>query len=165
MDKTKAKKPIFKKWWFWVIVVVVVLAVGGTVGGTVGGGSSNGAGTSSSTSTGQKTQNGDASKSDDTASSGKTTEKTVEFQATATGNGTVIWTKSGSSNTEQFSGTWSKTFTGDEAKDLTGVSVTGDIMGGNDQQVTCKIIVNGEEKDAKEAGGSAGSAMCTVPLF
>lgn len=122
-------------------------------------------GTSSSTSTGQKTQNGDASKSDDTASSGKTTEKTVEFQATATGNGTVIWTKSGSSNTEQFSGTWSKTFTGDEAKDLTGVSVTGDIMGGNDQQVTCKIIVNGEEKDAKEAGGSAGSAMCTVPLF
>ena len=121
-------------------------------------------GTSSSTSTGQKTQNGDASKSDDTASSGKTTEKTVEFQATATGNGTVIWTKSGSSNTEQFSGTWSKTFTGDEAKDLTGVSVTGDIMGGNDQQVTCKIIVNGEEKDAKEAGGSAGSATCARGL-
>ncbi|PLS28636.1 hypothetical protein [Bifidobacterium parmae] len=161
MSETKAKKPIFKKWWFWVIVVVVVLAIGGAVGG----GSSNGSDSASSAATSQKTQGGDSSKTDGGASSEQKTEKTIELQATATGNGTVIWTKSGSSNTEQFSGSWSKTFTGDETKDLTGVSVTGDVMGGNDQKVTCKVIVNGEEKDSKEATGAAGSAFCTVPLF
>ena len=44
-------------------------------------------------------------------------------------------------------------------------SVHGDIMGGNDQQVSCKVIVNGQEKDSKNASGSAGSAMCNVPWF
>ncbi len=30
-EKTKAKKPIFKKWWFWVIVVIVIV---GIIGGS-----------------------------------------------------------------------------------------------------------------------------------
>lgn len=44
-------------------------------------------------------------------------------------------------------------------------SVSGDIMGGDNQQVSCKVIVNGQEKDSKDASGSAGSAMCHIPLF
>lgn len=159
---TKTRKPLLKRWWFWLIVVVAVLAIGGAIGGATGGSGQSPQPASAPAATAQK----DSGSGQTTpAEKPKPAEKTVEFQATATGNGTVIWTRQGSSNTEQFSGTWSKTFTGDEAKDLTGVSVTGDIMGGNDQKVTCKVIVNGEQKDAKEASGSAGSAHCTVPLF
>lgn len=44
-------------------------------------------------------------------------------------------------------------------------SVSGDIMGGDNQQVSCKVIVNGQEKGSKDASGSAGSAMCNIPLF
>lgn len=73
--------------------------------------------------------------------------------------------KAGSSSNEHFSGQWSKTYTGDEAKDLSMFSVSGDIMGGDNQQVSCKVIVNGQEKDSKDASGSAGSAMCNIPLF
>lgn len=73
--------------------------------------------------------------------------------------------KDGSTSNEHFSGQWSKTYTGDEAKGLSMFSVSGDIMGGDDQQVSCKVIVNGQEKDSKNASGSVGSAMCNVPLF
>ena len=87
------------------------------------------------------------------------------FYKTATGNGTVMIYKDGSSSNQDFSGSWSKTYTGDEAKDLSMFSVHGDIMGGNDQQVTCKVIVNGQEKVSKDASGSAGSVMCNIPWF
>lgn len=73
--------------------------------------------------------------------------------------------KDGSTSNQNFSGSWSKTYTGDEAKGLSMFSVHGDIMGGDNQQVSCKVIVNGQEKDSKDASGSAGSAMCNVPLF
>lgn len=73
--------------------------------------------------------------------------------------------KDGSSSNQDFSGQWSKTYTGDEAKGLSMFSVSGDIMGGNDQQVSCKVIVNGQEKDSKNASGSVGSAMCNIPWF
>ena len=33
MDKTiKSKKPLYKKWWFWVIIAVLVIAIGGAIG-------------------------------------------------------------------------------------------------------------------------------------
>ena len=32
--KNKVKKPIYKKWWFWVIVVIFVLGMIGSIGGT-----------------------------------------------------------------------------------------------------------------------------------
>lgn len=76
----------------------------------------------------------------------------------------MIW-KDGSTSNEHFSGSWSKTYTGDEAKDVSMFSVSGDIMGGDNQQVSCKVIVNGQEKDSKDASGSAGLAMCNVPWF
>lgn len=71
----------------------------------------------------------------------------------------------GSISSQEFSGSWSKTYTGDEAKGLRSIGVSTDITGGNDQQVTCKVIVNGQEKDSKSASGAAGYASCDVPWF
>lgn len=152
------RKPLVKRWWFWAIIVIAILVIGGAIGGTTGGSSGQPQQTSS-TAAPQSKQNTQQQ------STPAESEKTIELQATATGNGTVIWTKHGGSNTEQFNGTWSKTFTGDETKELTGLSVTGDLTGGNDQKVTCRVIVNGEEREANEGTGAAGSAYCTVPLF
>lgn len=149
---------MFKRWWFWLIVVLVVL---GVVGSTQSGDdTATSASTESSTS-----QTATPEKSEKQTKPAKPAEKTIELQATATGNGTVMIYKAGSSSNEHFSGQWSKTYTGDEAKDLSMFSVSGDIMGGDNQQVSCKVIVNGQEKDSKDASGSAGSAMCNIPLF
>ncbi|MBW3080569.1 hypothetical protein [Bifidobacterium saguinibicoloris] len=169
----KPKKPVYRRWWFWAVVVVVVLGIAGAVGGgsnASNGATGSGASSSQSASTdgksGRTQDKSDGSASDDGGSQEtKPAEKTIELQATATGNGTVMWFKGSSSSTEQFNGSWSKTFTGDDAKDITGVSVTGDIMGGNDQKMSCKVIVNGEEKESQEGSGSAGSAYCSVPWF
>lgn len=144
-DNKQGKKPLYKRWWFWLIVVLVVL---GVVGSTQSG---------SDTATSASTES--------STSQTATPEKTIELQATATGNGTAMIWENGSSSSQQFSGSWSKTYTGDEAKDLTMLSVTGDIMGDNNQQVSCKVIVDGQEKVSKDASGSAGTATCNVPLF
>lgn len=157
-DNKQGKKPLFKRWWFWLIVVLVVL---GVVGSTQSGDD-----TATSASTESSTnQTTTPEKSEKQTKPAKPAEKTIELQATATGNGTVMIYKAGSSSNEHFSGQWSKTYTGDEAKDLSMFSVSGDIMGGDNQQVSCKVIVNGQEKDSKDASGSAGSAMCNIPLF
>lgn len=158
-DNKQGKKPLFKRWWFWLIVVLVVL---GVVGSTQSG-SDTATSASTESSTGQTATAPE--KSEKPAEPAKPAEKTIELQATATGNGTVMIYKDGSSSNQDFSGSWSKTYTGDEAKDLSMFSVHGDIMGGNDQQVTCKVIVNGQEKVSKDASGSAGSAVCNVPWF
>lgn len=155
-DNKKGKKPFYKRWWFWLIVVLVVI-------GAIGAGQS---GTDTSTTASTKSNTSQtASAPAKPAKPAKPAEKTIELQATATGNGSVVIYKAGSTSNENFSGSWSKTYTGDEAKDLSMFSVHGDITGGDDQKVSCKVIVNGQEKDSKDASGSAGSAMCTVPLF
>lgn len=77
----------------------------------------------------------------------------------------MVLYKDGSTSNEHFSGSWSKTYTGDETKDLSMFSVSGDIMGGDNQQVSCKVIVNGQEKVSKDASGSVGSATCRIPWF
>lgn len=147
-------------------VVIVVLGVAGST--------QFGSDTATSASTESSTQTATPKKSEkptkptkpaEPAKPAKPAEKTIELQATATGNGTVMIYKAGSSSNEHFSGQWSKTYTGDEAKDLSSFSVHGDIMGGDNQQVSCKVIVNGQEKDSKDASGSAGSVMCNIPLF
>ncbi|MCO7177055.1 DUF4352 domain-containing protein [Sporolactobacillus kofuensis] len=33
MAKEKVKKPIFKRWWFWVLVVIIVISIGANMGG------------------------------------------------------------------------------------------------------------------------------------
>lgn len=149
---------MYKRWWFWLIVVLVVL---GVVGSTQSGSdTATSASTESSTS-----QTATPEKSEKPTEPAKPAEKTVELQATATGNGTVMIYKDGSTSNEKFSGQWSKTYTGDEAKGLSMFSVSGDIMGGDDQQVSCKVIVNGQEKDSKNASDSVGSATCDIPWF
>lgn len=152
---------MYKRWWFWLIVVLVVL---GVVGSTQSG-SDTATSASTESSTSQTTTPEKSEKSEKPAEPAKPAEKTVELQATATGNGTVMIYKDGSSSNEHFSGQWSKTYTGDEAKGLSMFSVSGDIMGGDDQQVSCKVIVNGQEKDSKTASGSAGFASCDIPWF
>lgn len=144
------KKPLLKRWWFWLIVVLVII-------GAVGAGQSGGNNTTSGSAGSPMSQTSKAP--------AKPAEKTIELQATATGAGTAMIWENGSSSSQKFSGSWSKTYTGDEAKDLTMFSVTGDFMGGNDQQVSCKVIVDGQEKVSKDASGSAGTATCNVPLF
>lgn len=118
------------------VVLVVVL---GFVGSTQSGDDTvTSASTESSTS-----QTAKPKKSEKQTEPAKPAEKTIELQATATGNGTVMIYKAGSYSNEHFSGQWSKTYTGDEAKDLSMFSVSGDIVGGDGQQVSCKVIVNG----------------------
>ena len=90
----------------------------------------------------------------------------VEFRATATGKGSVTWGEAGSTNQEQFTDTWNKTITGEEAKKGYTLTVTGDIMGGDSQKVSCTVLVNGQQKSHKTGSGSAGSALCdTSGLF
>lgn len=150
---------MFKRWWFWLIVVLVIF---GVVGSTQSGGDTV---TTASTesSTGQTAATPE--KPAQPAEPAKPAEKTIELQATATGNGMAIISENGSTSNQHFSGSWSKTYTGDEAKGLTSFSVSGDITGGDDQQVSCKVIVNGQEKVSKDASGSVGSAYCNIPWF
>lgn len=172
-NNNQGKKPFYKRWWFWLIVVLVVI-------GAIGAGQSGSSTTTSASSARQtatipatessssqtaSTQANESSASSTETTPAKPAEKTIELQATATGNGTVMINENGSTSSQQFSGSWSKTYTGGETKDLTSISVTGDITGGNDQQVSCKVIVNGQEKVSKDASGAVGSAYCNVPLF
>lgn len=162
-NNNQGKKPFYKRWWFWLIVVLVVIgAVGAGQSGSNTTTSASSAGQTASTSATESSASSTASTPSEPA---KPAEKTIELQATATGNGSVIIYENGSTSNQDFSGSWSKTYAGDEAKDLNSFSVHGDIMGGNDQQVSCKVIVNGQEKVSKDASGSAGSAMCNIPWF
>ncbi|PWF88021.1 hypothetical protein CIK52_01610 [Kocuria rosea] len=90
---------------------------------------------------------------------------TVTFEATASTTGTVIWGNlDGSTNTEDFTGTWTKEVTPKESSELYNVTVTGDFMD-DSSEVTCKLYVDGELKDEATGTGSAGSASCTQPMF
>ena len=57
----KPKKPIFKKWWFWVIIAVVVIGVIGNLGGNS---NKTDSGSSNTNSTVSTSQNSDSSKND-----------------------------------------------------------------------------------------------------
>ena len=92
----------------------------------------------------------------------KKNTRTLEISATATGDGTVLHGATGSSNSEKFTGEWSKTVELPKDEGYT-VSVTGDIFNSDDsQQVSCKIIVDGKVEEEKTGSGSAGSAFCNV---
>lgn len=49
MSESKPKKPIFKRWWFWVLVVVVVVIIVNAVSGNKGGDTTATSGSSTST--------------------------------------------------------------------------------------------------------------------
>lgn len=89
--------------------------------------------------------------------------KSVELQATATGKGTAMWDSDGSSNTQDFNKQWSKKLDGKDAKGMLDVTVTPDVMNdSDDQKVSCTILVNGKQKQHKEASGQSGSANCMI---
>lgn len=89
---------------------------------------------------------------------------TVTLEATASTNGTVIWGDlDGSTNTEQFTGTWTKEIAPKDGA-LYHVTVTGDFMD-ESSEVTCKLYVDGDLKEEATGTGSAGSASCTQPIF
>lgn len=146
-----AKKPLWKRWWFIALVIVVAAVALSKVAG--GGGSSTTAGSTS-------TPAAAAAPATEAAPAAAPASDTITLKATATGEGTVMWMHDGSSNSEKFTGEWSKEVPY-ESGDWT-VSVTGDILGGDDQRMTCEIIVKGESKEAKEGSGAAGSAGCST---
>ena len=142
--------------WFWVIIVMVVLAIAGS---QMGGGNS-GSQSSSSSSTGAQSSTSSSS------SQQQESESKVELQATATGSGSVTWGETGSSSQQSFNQAWSKTITGDDAKKGYSMIVTGDFTGGDNQKVSCTVLVNGKQKSHKEATGSGASVSCdTSGLF
>ena len=147
----KAKKPLWKRWWFIALVIVVAAVALSKMAG--GGGSGTTAGSTS-------TPAAAAAPAEAATPAAAPASDTITLKATATGEGTVMWMHDGSSNSEKFTGEWSKEVPY-ESGDWT-VSVTGDILGGDDQRMTCEIIVKGESKEAKEGSGAAGSAGCST---
>lgn len=90
---------------------------------------------------------------------------TVTFEATASTNGTVIWGDlDGSTNTEDFTGSWTKEVQLQDDSEIYNVTVTGDFMD-DTSEVTCKLYVDGELVDEASGTGSAGSASCSQPIF
>ena len=150
----KAKKPVWKRWWFIALVIVVAA---GALSKMAGGGSGTTAGSTSTPAAAAAPATAAAEAATPAAAPAS---DTLTLKATATGEGTVMWMHDGSSNSEKFTGEWSKDVPY-ESGDWT-VSVTGDILGGDDQKMTCEIIVKGESKEAKEGSGAAGSAGCST---
>lgn len=149
-----AKKPLWKRWWFIALVIVVAA---GALSKMAGGGSGTTAGSTSTPAAAAAPATAAAEAATPAAAPAS---DTITLKATATGEGTVMWMHDGSSNSETFTGEWSKDVPY-ESGDWT-VSVTGDILGGDDQKMTCEIIVKGESKEAKEGSGAAGSAGCST---
>ena len=149
-----AKKPVWKRWWFIALVIVVAAVALSKMAG--GGGSGTTAGSTS-------TPAAAAAPAEAATPAAAPASDTITLKATATGEGTVMWMHDGSSNSEKFTGEWSKEVPY-ESGDWT-VSVTGDILGGDDQRMTCEIIVKGESKEAKEGSGAAGSAGCSTIIW
>lgn len=155
----KAKKPLWKRWWFIALVIVVAAAA---LSKMAGGGSSTTAG-STSTPAAAAAPATEAAPAEGASPAAAPASDTITLKATATGEGTVMWMHDGSSNSEKFTGEWSKDVPY-ESGDWT-VSVTGDLLGGDDQKMTCEIIVKGESKEAKEGSGAAGSAGCSTIIW
>ena len=151
-----AKKPLWKRWWF--IALVIVVAAGAL--SKMAGGGSGTAGSTSTPAAAAAAPATEAAPAEAATPAAAPASDTITLKATATGEGTVMWMHDGSSNSEKFTGEWSKEVPY-ESGDWT-VSVTGDILGGDDQKMTCEIIVKGESKEAKEGSGAAGSAGCST---
>lgn len=87
---------------------------------------------------------------------------TVLLEATASGEGHVVWGADGGTNTETFTGTWSKEVPSDTG--MLTLTVTGDILDEN-SEVSCTLTIDGEVKDEATGSGAAGGATCIQPLF
>ena len=163
------KKPVYKRVWFWIVVAVAFFVLVGALTGGDDSGPGSGATSGSTTAVTNPAVTVPAvpETEDETTATKKPAQdtgndKTLEFHATATGSGSVVWGSDGSTNTEDFTGEWSKTLTGDEASGYYTLFVSGDIMSGDSQEMTCEIVKNGKTVDSNKGTGSAGSASCSV---
>ncbi|MGX5357570.1 hypothetical protein [Kocuria sp. KH4] len=165
------KKSGKKKWAIGcgILTLLAILLFGGCAALGIGAASQSGTTTPGATTDDAATDDaGDAA--DDAEPSAVQTEEvtdagTVTLEATASTTGTALWMDlDGSSNTEEFTGTWSKEIPLKDGNETYTLSVTGDFMDEN-SEVTCKLYVDGELKDEATGTGSAGSASCSQPLF
>ncbi|WP_424347333.1 hypothetical protein [Kocuria sp. CH-021] len=139
------------------LIVLAIVFFAGCTALVAGGGSA-----TDSTSTGNS--NGSSGESA-TETEEATGAGTVTLEATSTTTGNVMWMDlDGSSNTEDFSGTWTKEIALKDSTETYTFTVMGDLMD-DTSEVTCKLYVDGELEDEATGTGSAGSATCTQPLW
>lgn len=95
---------------------------------------------------------------------GKTNASSVILEATATSKGNAMWMDmDGSNSSADFSNTWTKELTGDDAKKVWTLSVSNsDYEATDDVKVSCKITVDGKVQVQKEATGQSANASCTM---
>lgn len=143
-----------------IIFLVIVLAVACTAIATNGG-------NDEESSDSQSESNIDTDASDVESAPVADAEKadevdTVLLEATASGEGHVMWGSDGGTNTESFTGTWSKEVPSDAG--MMSLTVTGDILD-EDSEVSCTLTIDGEAKDEASGSGATGGATCIQPLF
>lgn len=156
------KKGGFLKWGLGclgLIVVVIVLAVACTAIAAGGGGSDDGAAETSR----QGNDSGTAQEAGEADSGDEEGAGTILMEVTASGEGTVLWGADGGTNTESFTGSWSKEVPEPEGG-MMSVTVSGDILD-ESSTVTCTMTIDGEIVDEAEGSGAAGGASCMQPLF
>jgi len=140
-----------------VLIVIAVIVLIGVVRCAAGGGDSSSSTQDSTTAAGAETTAAEETTAEETSAT-----RTVTMTATASGAGTVIWGTLGSTNTEQFTGSWTNEVEVENGETMT-LSVSGDAVYGDDsQEMSCEIAVDGEVKESNKATGQMGSASCTV---
>ena len=156
LPPVKPKKPFYKRVWFVIlaglvlIIIIASLANGGKDSPAGGGATVAGATETAQAQTAQTSE----------APAEKTKE--VVLSATASGAGHVIWGLDGGSNAVDFSESWTLTVPYDDANMIT-MSVTGDFMGSDDQQIACVITdAGGKQLDQASGSGAGGSAFCSA---
>ncbi|BDR52327.1 hypothetical protein KIM372_02340 [Bombiscardovia nodaiensis] len=98
-------------------------------------------------------------------------KRTVTLKASVTGgsgNGTVTYGPAGSASQDTFSSQWSKDLTDNQGKEMYTETVSAEISMNDadtkDQIVTCDVLVDGVQKDHKEATGSGAVVTCSSPV-
>lgn len=156
------KKGGFLKWGLGclgLIVLVIIVAVS-CAAIVASGGDSDG----ESTETSEQSDNGDTAEDVEEGDSGADEASgTILLEATASGEGTVLWGADGGTNTESFTGSWSMEVPEPEGG-MMSVTVTGDLLD-DSSTVTCTMTINDEVVDEAEGSGAAGGASCIQPLF
>lgn len=159
------KKGGFLKWGLGclgLIILVIVLAVACTAIATSGDGADDAGRESAQTDSNIDTQASEVASAPAANAEEADAVDTILLEATASGEGHVMWGVDGGTNTESFTGTWSKEVPADSG--MLTFSVTGDILD-ETSEVSCTMTIDGEVKDEATGSGAAGGAVCVQPLF
>jgi hypothetical protein len=96
MSETQVKKPIYKRWWFWVIIVIVAGAIIGWTSAGVGGGEDDGNGNGNGGNGNGNGGNGNGNGGGPTTNyylGDKVTSGSIEFTAVSVDNKTLLGTE------------------------------------------------------------------------